>query len=171
MKGVRKAWIGLGGNIGDVASAMREAVHALGESGEIRLTGVSRLYSTPPWGLADQPDFLNAAVEVETSLDPARLLEACLHAERRQKRERRVRWGPRNIDLDILAMEGVEMSDEQLTIPHPRLAQRAFALLPLADLAPDLIIAGRTVRDMAASADGSDITVVEDSGWLESRPA
>ncbi len=151
------AWIGLGGNIGNVRANMVQALHLLARAASIRVVRVSGLYATPPWGKLDQPDFLNAAAELSTSLEPRDLLEACLFAEHALRRVRSERWGPRTIDLDILAMEGVAMHETGLEIPHPRLHVRAFALAPLADLAPDLAISGRTVAQWLSEADQGGI--------------
>jgi len=168
---VRRAYVGLGGNVGDVRAAFAAAVDALEAAPGVRVEAVSRLYSTPPWGLAEQPDFLNAAVQLATGLDAHDLLQVCQAAERGLKRERKVRWGPRTIDLDILAMEGVEIATERLTIPHVRLEERAFALAPLADLAPELQVRGRTVAQWLAALDASDVTAIaEPIQWWSRTP-
>lgn len=153
----RKAWLGLGGNIGDVEANMRRALELLSDRPEIHLTRVSPLYATPPWGLEEQPDFLNASAEICSCLPAEELLEACLATERELKRVRQQRWGPRTIDIDILAMEGAEVTSQRLTVPHPRLTERAFALVPLADLAPELIIAGRPVHQWLQGMDSVSI--------------
>lgn len=140
-----RAFLGLGGNIGDPTAAMAAALRMLDASPDIEVAAVSSLYRTPPWGKLDQPDFINAAAELRTSLSPRALLEACLAAERNLKRVRAERWGPRAIDIDILVFEGHAVKEEGLEIPHPRLTERAFVLEPLAELAPDLAIAGRPV--------------------------
>lgn len=155
--GEARAWIGLGGNVGNVRANMVRALHLLARDPGIRVVKVSALYATPPWGKLDQPDFLNAAAELSTSLDPRGLLEACLVAEHALRRVRAERWGPRTIDLDILAMEGVTVRETGLEIPHPRLNVRAFALAPLADLAPELQIGGRSVAQWLAEADTGGI--------------
>jgi 2-amino-4-hydroxy-6-hydroxymethyldihydropteridine diphosphokinase len=108
-----------------------------------RLLARSRFYRTPPWGVTEQPPFLNAAAALDTELTPHALLDALLAIERAAGRVRGdVRWGPRTLDLDLLHMDGVTMHDERLTLPHPRIAARAFVLLPLADLAPHLQLPG-----------------------------
>ena len=128
--------IGLGSNLGDRAEILRRAVVELAALGELR--GVSALYETEPVG-PPQPTYLNAAVRLVTALDLPRLLDALLAIERRLGRERRERWGPRTLDLDILwACSGV-FESEALTVPHPRLNERAFALLPLLDVTPEAI--------------------------------
>ena len=122
-----------------------------------RVTARSRLYRTPPWGMLEQPPFLNAAVRLDTGLAAGELLDALLAIERAAGRTREgERWGPRTLDLDLLHMEGVRMADARLTLPHPRIAERAFVLLPLADLAPELELPGQgKVAELLAALDHS----------------
>ncbi|MGI9355889.1 MAG: 2-amino-4-hydroxy-6-hydroxymethyldihydropteridine diphosphokinase, partial [Rhizobiaceae bacterium] len=145
----KKAWLGLGGNIGDVQAAIRAALHNLDGHGAVEVVAVSPLYKTPPWGVEDQPWFFNCCAEVMTSLTPEELLAACQEQERLGKRERVQRWGPRTIDIDILVYEGVEQDNPGLALPHPRITERAFVLVPLADIAPQLEVQKRTVKDWA----------------------
>lgn len=152
-----RASLGLGGNIGDPATAMAQALRTLHAQPDCRVTAVSRLYRTPPWGKTDQDWFFNACALVETTLSPEALLDACLGIERDMKRERKERWGPRTIDIDVLSYEGVEQSGGRLELPHPRMTGRGFVLMPLADVAPGLIVAGRTVRDWLKQADVTGI--------------
>ena len=160
------AYLGLGGNLGDPVAAMAEALHALDSRKDCAVMAVSRLYRTPPWGKTDQDWFFNAAATVQTHLAPHDLLALCLEIEQSMKRVRIERWGPRTIDLDILAYDGVSLADETLTLPHPRMQDRAFVLMPLADLAADLAIAGRSVADWLADADTSGIEIADgDRHW------
>lgn len=164
-KGVT-AWLGLGGNVGDPVAAMAEALKRFDLDPDCAVAGVSRLYRTPPWGKTDQDWFFNAAAAIRTTLSPHALLDLCLDIERSMKRVRIERWGPRTIDLDVLAYGDVALHDERLTIPHPRMKQRAFVLMPLADLAPDLVLEGRRVADWLADADKAGIEVAEtDCDW------
>ena len=149
----RKATLGLGGNIGDPVQAMAEALRALDARPDSRVLAVSRLYRTPPWGKTDQDWFFNACALVETTLAPEALLDTCLDIERVMKRERKERWGPRTIDIDVLTFEGVEQSGGRLELPHPRMTARGFVLMPLADVAPTLEVAGRTVVEWLGEAD------------------
>jgi 2-amino-4-hydroxy-6-hydroxymethyldihydropteridine diphosphokinase len=121
----------------------------------------SRFYRTPPWGLLEQPPFLNAAAELETAHGPHELLDALLQIERDAGRVRDgERWGPRTLDLDLLHMDGVALHDERLTLPHPRIAERAFVLLPLAELAPDLELPGQgRVGALLAASDSAGCVV------------
>lgn len=138
------AYVALGSNLGDSRATFAGAIEALGALPGSRLTGRSRIYRTPPWGRTDQPDFLNAVVRLHTSLAPHVLLDALMAIERRFGRMRDgERWGPRTLDLDLLHMDGTALDDSRLTLPHPRVAERAFVLLPLADLAPDLVLPGQ----------------------------
>ncbi|WP_421580228.1 2-amino-4-hydroxy-6-hydroxymethyldihydropteridine diphosphokinase [Shinella sp. M31] len=153
----RRASLGLGGNIGDPVQSMAEALRALDARPDCRVTAVSRLYRTPPWGKTDQDWFFNACALVETSLAPEALLDTCLGIERDMKRERKERWGPRTIDIDVLTYEGVEQSGGRLELPHPRMTGRGFVLMPLSDVARDLIVAGRTIGDWLQEADVAGI--------------
>lgn len=129
-----RALLGLGANLGDPVATLNEAKTRLDAVG--RVTAASSLYRTPPWGIAEQPPFVNAALALETALDPDALLAALKVLERELGRVASVRWGPRAIDLDILAIDGVQRDDPHLTIPHARLYERAFALVPLAEIEP-----------------------------------
>ncbi len=119
----------------------------------VRLLARSSDYRTPPWGVTDQPPFINAVIAVATSLGPHELFSRALAVERALGRDRRRerRWGPRTIDLDLLAYDDLELNDADLTLPHPRLFERAFVLVPLAEIAPDRVIAG-TARPRCAGA-------------------
>lgn len=161
-----RALLGLGGNIGDPEASMRGALRNLHARRGIRVVSVSRLFRTPPWGKIDQPPFLNAAARLETSLGPRDLLAVCLDVERGLKRERIERWGPRTIDLDILDMEGRAFHDDHLTLPHPRMADRAFVLAPLMDVAPDMPVGGRPIAEVLEALDRSGIEAVgADGDW------
>lgn len=132
---------------------MAGVLQALDARRDTCVTTVSGLYRTPPWGVTDQPDFLNCCAAISTTLEPRALLETCLSLERDWRRERKLRWGPRTIDIDILAHDGPPVDEPGLVIPHPRAAERAFVVVPLAELAPDLPLGGKTVSALAAQAD------------------
>lgn len=146
------ALIGLGGNLGDVAATFRAALVAL-EAGGCRIVAKSSLWKTPPWGVTDQPPFLNACLRVETDLDPRALLDLCLATETALGRVRDLKWGPRTLDLDLLDVDGRTVDEPGLTLPHPWIADRAFVLVPLAEIAPARTIAGRRIADMAVTID------------------
>jgi 2-amino-4-hydroxy-6-hydroxymethyldihydropteridine diphosphokinase len=154
-----EALLALGGNIGDVRDTLDRAVAMLCDGTEVRLTARSSDYATPAWGIEDQPAFVNLCIAVETTLAPEILLtraQAVEHALGRRRQEER-RWGPRTVDLDLLAYDDVNADTPRLTLPHPRLFERAFVLVPLAEIAPDRVIAGRRVRDALAQLDRTGI--------------
>ena len=154
-----EALIALGGNLGDVRTTFERAIAKLCDSDAIRLLARSSDYRTPPWGVTDQPPFINAAIAVSTALSPHQLLARAKATERALGRDpaREPHWGPRPIDLDLLAYDDVELHDPDLTLPHPYLFARAFVLVPLAEIAPDRIIAGTRIRDALARIDASGI--------------
>jgi 2-amino-4-hydroxy-6-hydroxymethyldihydropteridine diphosphokinase len=133
------------------------AVDALDAMSGISVTARSSLYATPPWGVEDQPDFVNACALARTSLAPLDLLAACKDLEVALGRAPGARWGPRLIDIDVLWMDGVEFESERLTLPHPRLTERAFVLVPLAEIAPEMVVGGRTVVEWVGGVDQSAI--------------
>jgi len=152
------ALIGLGGNLGDVRSRLDAAIDALDAMLGIRVVARSRFYRTPPWGNVAQPDFINAAIAVETVLGAHGLLDTLLATERAFGRVRDgERWGPRTLDLDLLAYGDEVIDDERLAVPHPRIAERAFVLLPLADIAPDAVLPGQgRVTDLLARVNAAE---------------
>lgn len=156
-----RAYLGLGSNIGDKAAMLAAAIERLDAWPGIRVIARSGDYRTPPWGETDQDWFLNAAVGVETTLAPHDLLEACLAIESALGRVRERRWGPRIIDIDVLHYAGAEVSDERLVLPHRFVRERAFVLVPLSEIAPDLVIGIETVSDALAKLDRSGIVRVD----------
>ena len=149
-----RAYIGLGANLGDREEAIRRAVERLGDEQGIEIVAVSALRETEPVGYADQPPFLNGAVEIDTDLSPRDLLARLLAVERElgRVREAGLRYGPRTIDLDLLLYGDRVVKEPGLTVPHPRLAERRFALEPLHELDPGLRLPdGRAVRELLGS--------------------
>jgi 2-amino-4-hydroxy-6-hydroxymethyldihydropteridine diphosphokinase len=154
-----EALLALGGNVGEVRATLDRAIAMLCEGTQVRLKARSSDYTTPPWGVADQPPFVNLCIAVETDLTPPALLarvQAVEHALGRMRAQER-RWGPRPIDIDILAYDDVAVDGDDLTLPHPRLLERAFVLVPLAEIVPERVIAGRRVRDALAGLDTTGI--------------
>ena len=154
-----QALLGLGGNVGDVRATLDEAVARFADGKDVTLIARSSDYSTPPWGVENQPPFVNLAIAVETALSPRALLARALDVERALGRDRRhaQRWGPRPVDIDLLAYDDLALDEPGLTLPHPRLFERAFVLVPLAEIVPDRLIAGRRVRDARAAIDPEGI--------------
>ena len=139
--------IALGGNVGDVRATFKKAIANICGMTQAALVARSSDYTTPPWGDEQQAPFVNACIEIETTLDPHALLFTLHKIEKRFGRDRakEQRWGPRTLDLDLLAYDDAVINQPDLTLPHPRLFERAFVLVPLADIAPDRIIAGQSV--------------------------
>jgi 2-amino-4-hydroxy-6-hydroxymethyldihydropteridine diphosphokinase len=157
---VPQALIGLGGNVGDVRATLAKAVAALCDGEAVRLLGRSSDYETPPWGVTDQPAFVNLALRVETELGARDLLKRALAVEAGLGRDRATgrRWGPRPVDIDILAYDDIRLDEPDLHIPHPRMTERAFVLVPLAEIAPDWVLEGRTIAEWAAAIDTAGVT-------------
>jgi 2-amino-4-hydroxy-6-hydroxymethyldihydropteridine diphosphokinase len=154
-----EALLGLGGNVGDVRATLDAAIARFADGAQVKLTARSSDYRTPPWGVTEQPPFINCAIAVETTLLPRALLGRALEVERGfgRDRSREQRWGPRAIDIDLLAYDNLSLDEPDLVLPHPRLFERAFVLVPLADIVPDRVIAGRRVRDALAPLDAAGI--------------
>jgi len=150
-----EALLALGGNLGDVRTTLDRAIAMLCEGADVRLTARSSDYATPPWGVEDQPRFVNLCIAVETSLTPQALLARAQAVERALGRSRGAerRWGPRTIDIDILAYDDLSLDEPDLTLPHRRMFERAFVLVPLAEIAPERVIAGRQVKAALAGLD------------------
>ena len=153
------AYVALGSNLDDPVAQVARAMDALGELPDTRRVLRSSLYRSRPFGPVEQPDFVNAVAGLLTALEPARLLQCLQATEARLGRERPVvRWGPRRIDLDLLVHGGTRIAQPDLTVPHPGIAERAFVLVPLAEIAPDLLVPGAgSVRDLLARVDSSGV--------------
>jgi 2-amino-4-hydroxy-6-hydroxymethyldihydropteridine diphosphokinase len=154
-----EAWLALGGNVGDSRIILDRAVTLLCDGKQVRLTARSADYKTPPWGFKYQPPFVNLCIAVETTLPPRDLLARAQEVELTLGRDRahEKRWGPRTADIDIIAYGNLTIDELGLTVPHPRLFERAFVLMPLAEIAPDLIIGGKKVREALAGVDPAGI--------------
>jgi 2-amino-4-hydroxy-6-hydroxymethyldihydropteridine diphosphokinase len=156
-KPANTAYLSLGGNLGEPERSMASALQILDGDPHVEVATVSSLYKTPPWGKLDQPDFLNAAARLSTTLAPHVLLDLCLDIERRLKRVREERWGPRLIDIDILVFDDRVIHEVGLEVPHPRMLERAFVLAPMTEIAPDLVVSGERVADRLLRVDAGGI--------------
>jgi 2-amino-4-hydroxy-6-hydroxymethyldihydropteridine diphosphokinase len=145
--------IALGSNLGDKTSNIDRAIELLTKPGDIRLVARSRNFATDPWGKLDQDWFVNACVAVKTKLAPRDLLRRCKDIERGMGRVATEKWGPRIIDLDLLIYRDSVLDEPDLVLPHPHIADRAFVLAPLMDIAPDLKIKGRSVHELLEAID------------------
>jgi 2-amino-4-hydroxy-6-hydroxymethyldihydropteridine diphosphokinase len=149
--------LGLGGNVGDSVATIRAAVDGLQSRGIAAIDATSSLYRTAPWGGVPQPDYANACAIGRTRLAPLPLLDAIKQLERDLGRVDTVRWGPRVIDIDILYYGDVALQDARLVLPHRELLNRAFVLIPLAEIAPDRLIGGQRVGDAARAVASDDV--------------
>jgi len=169
---VRRAYIGLGSNLEDPSSQLRRAVTALSQLPSSTPGPVSPVYRSSPMGPADQPDYLNAVMALDTSLEPLALLDALQAIEQAHHRRRALRWGPRTLDLDLLLYADQVLDLPRLQVPHPGVHEREFVIYPLADIAPDLFIPGRaTVRDLLPGVDVSGLSRIDDFSWTDQPTA
>ena len=145
-----RIYLGLGANLGDRRASLRRALRLLAHLEDTRLLRVSSFYETPPWGNEKQPPFLNVCAALETRLSPLVFLRRTQRIERALGRVRKEHWGPRTIDIDLLFAEGFESAASELRLPHPYLHERAFVLLPLAEIVPGLIVRGRKIDEWLA---------------------
>lgn len=166
------AFLGLGANVGDPAGQLRWAVRELDRHPDVRVAATASLYGSRPVGVTDQPDFLNTVVEVRTSLPPLDLLHYALELERRAGRVRTRRWGPRPLDIDLLWYDGRVIHDPPaLVVPHPRLVERAFVLVPWAEIAPGTVVPGLgTVAELCAAVDRDGIWLERPRPWAGDGP-
>jgi 2-amino-4-hydroxy-6-hydroxymethyldihydropteridine diphosphokinase len=159
--GTFDAILALGTNIGDRIGNIDEAIRLLTADGSVRLVARSCLYRSAPWGVTDQDWFVNACVAVKTDLSPRELLERCQSVENNMGRVRTRHWGPRIIDVDILTFRDLRISESDLVIPHRLIAERAFVLVPLKDVAPKLTIDGMSLDAILAKLDASDVQPID----------
>jgi 2-amino-4-hydroxy-6-hydroxymethyldihydropteridine diphosphokinase len=154
-----EALLALGANIGDVRATLERAVEMLCDGDLVRLQARSSDYQTPPWGVEQQPEFVNLCLVVDTALSPGALLERAQQVELALGRDRahEVHWGPRPIDIDLLTYDDVVADEPELKLPHPQMLERAFVLVPLAEIAPDRIISGTRVSDALARLDTTGV--------------
>ena len=169
---MKKAFLALGSNLGDRWENLSRAMVALAQERALALKKVSSVFETEPVGYLEQPDFFNLVLEIETALSPEKLLVRCLEIETELGRVRHERWGPRNIDIDVLWYDDQRVAQANLTLPHPRMLERAFVMVPLAEIAPELVLEGETVASRAAAiAPGARIRRIDRRLSLVPPPA
>ena len=157
-----RAYIAIGSNLGDRRAYLEAGLREVGALPNTRLVAVSHAYETPPLGPVEQPDFLNAVFAIETSLAPASLLAALLATEKKHQRQRRIHWGPRTLDLDLLLYGEYIFKSATLTLPHPHIHERSFVLVPLCEIAPHLRhpVTGRPFAAYLAALNGHEAKAV-----------
>lgn len=148
-----KAYLSLGSNMGDKKQYLYAAIKILEATDQIWLTKISSLYETNPWGYTEQDLFMNLAVEIETTLSPIALLDVCQSIEQELGRVRLIKWGPRVIDVDILLYGEEVLNEKRLIVPHPLMTQRDFVMIPLAEIAPTVLVNNRQVQDYIVEFD------------------
>ena len=158
-----RAFVAFGGNVGDARDTIARAIVQFCDGDRIRLIARSSEYRTPPWDKTDQAAFINACIAIDTGLTPLGLLDRAHEVERSFGRDRHKeeRWGPRSLDIDLITYGEETLDDPKLTLPHPRLFERAFVLVPLNEIAPDAVIAGRSLREVLDRLDQSGIERLE----------
>ena len=159
---MNKAYLGLGTNMGDKQAYLKEACKIISDNPNINIVKISKVYKTKAWGYTNQDDFLNICIEVDTNLSPEELLEVCHEVENKLNRVRVIRWGPRTIDVDILFFNNIISTDENLTLPHPRIKERAFVLIPLMDLNKELVIDNKTISYYLSNLEKEELKQVEE---------
>lgn len=152
--------IALGANLGDRVSALREAARRIDALPGTSIVARSAIYETPPWGKTDQAAFANAVIAIRTGIEPEALLESCLAIETAMGRLRRERWGPRLIDIDLLTHDDTSMTTDRLTLPHPAIAERAFVLVPLLEIAPEFRIGAAQAQSILDRIDQTGIVPI-----------
>ena len=170
MREPRAVYLSLGANLGNREETLREAVKRLGAAEGVSVTAVSSVYETEPWGKTDQPRFLNLAAAIRTTLTPEELLALTQSIENALGRVRHERWGARTIDIDVLCFEGVERNTPELTLPHPYMTERAFVLVPLAEIAPALKVRGKTVEAWRDATGVEGVTCVTENAQPKKEP-
>ncbi len=159
---MNKAYLGLGTNMGDKEAYLKEACKIISDNPNINIVKISKVYKTKAWGYTNQDDFLNICIEVDTNLSPEELLEVCHKVENKLNRVRVIRWGPRTIDVDILFFNNIISTDENLILPHPRIKERAFVLIPLMDLNKELVIDNKTISYYLSNLEKEELEQVKE---------
>lgn len=159
---MKRVSLSLGANVGDAAETLRNVVSELFVEEKIFDIQVSAMYETLPVGGVEQPNFYNIAITAMSELEPLELLDYVQEIEARYGRERTTHWGPRTLDIDIVDIDGMTLTTSRLTLPHPEATKRAFVLIPLLEIAPKMIIAGRSLKEWLSDIESSGVTKLED---------
>lgn len=157
---MNKACLGLGSNMGDKKRYLYAAIQLLNHHEQITITRLSSLYETAPWGYTDQDIFMNLVVEIETMLAPLELLDVCQQIENELGRVREFKWGPRVIDVDVLLYNDEVIESQRLIVPHPYMTERDFVMIPLAEIYPQLIVKGKSVKDWTQDFNQASLKIV-----------
>lgn len=155
------AYLGIGSNIGNTRKNIEKSIELLKSNPQIIISAISSFYETAPIGYTDQDWFLNIVIEIDTRLNPYELLDYCNHIEKELKRERIIHWGPRTIDVDILLYEGFSSNDEKLIVPHPRMCERAFVMIPLYEIAKELTIHNKKIKDIVENLKDEEVRKID----------
>ncbi|OPJ57050.1 2-amino-4-hydroxy-6-hydroxymethyldihydropteridine diphosphokinase [Alkalithermobacter paradoxus] len=161
---MHSVYLSIGTNMGDRIKNINDAIDNIRRFEDTNIVKVSKVYETEPWGYINQEKFLNICVKINTNLSPHSLLEKCQEVENILHRERIIRWGPRSIDIDILLYDDIISDDEKLIIPHPRMKERAFVLVPLMDIDPNLYIQGENIKDILSTLKEQGIKEYTENG-------
>ena len=153
--------IGLGSNLGGREASLSAAIDRYCEGDNVTLLALSSLWETPPWGVTDQPGFLNACMRIRSELGPLDLLDRALKTEEELGRVRGAKWGPRLIDIDLLLSDQLTWKDERLCLPHPHIAERPFVLIPLAEICPDWRLQDQSIQMLADQCDQTGMVQVK----------
>ncbi|SHG96538.1 2-amino-4-hydroxy-6-hydroxymethyldihydropteridine diphosphokinase [Tepidibacter thalassicus] len=154
---MNNVYLSLGTNIGDREKYLNDAIDLISELENTKIVKISKVYETKPWGYTNQENFLNLCLKINTGLSPHELLNKCQEIEKILKRERIIRWGPRTIDIDILIYDDIICNGENLTLPHPRIQERAFVLVPLMDLNENLVVKNKRVKEWLKLVDVEEV--------------
>lgn len=159
---MNKAYLALGSNIGDKKKHLKSAIDIINSNENIKLNKISSLYKTAPIGYTEQDWFLNAVIEIDTNLKPLELLDVCQFVETELKRKRIIHWGPRTIDVDVLLFNEEEINHDRLLVPHPRMHERAFVMIPLSEINPNALVKGKTASYYKSILENQEIEIYDE---------
>ena len=160
---MNKIYLGLGSNLGNKTDNLKKAINLIKNFPKTKIVNISKVYETKAWGYTKQDNFLNLCLEIKSNLSPKELLRKCQSIENKLKRERDIKWGPRTIDIDILIYQDFNLDSKELTLPHPRIKERAFVIWPLLDLNDKLEIKGESIKKLANKLGDNEIIRITES--------